>query len=49
MFLTNAWIPGALLGITLLGRHYEYADWPGAYVMHIAMLVGINVILAVSL
>src|SRR5438270_7202730 len=47
--LTNIWIPVALLAIALLGRHYENADWPGAYVMHVAMLVGINVVLAVSL
>src|SRR5947209_2422737 len=47
--LTNVWIPVALLAIALLGRRYEYADWPGGYRMRIAMLVGINVILAVSL
>jgi branched-chain amino acid transport system permease protein len=48
-FLVNAWVPIALLAIAMLCRHYEYADWPGAYVMHVALLVGINVILAVSL
>src|ERR1700722_433974 len=47
--LTNLWVPVALLGITLLGRHYEYADWPGPYVMNIVMRIGINIILAVSL
>jgi branched-chain amino acid transport system permease protein len=47
--LTNLWIPFALFAIAMLGRHYEYADRPGAYIMHIIMLIGINVILAVSL
>ncbi|HSV14169.1 MAG TPA: branched-chain amino acid ABC transporter permease, partial [Tepidisphaeraceae bacterium] len=47
--LTNVWVPIALLLIALVGRRYENADWPGAYIMHIVMLVGINIILAVSL
>src|ERR1019366_1230026 len=47
--LSNVWIPVALVAITVVGRHYEYADWPGAYVMNIVMRIGINIILAVSL
>jgi branched-chain amino acid transport system permease protein len=38
-----------LLGIVWLGRRYEFAEGPWPYVMNVAMLAGINIILAVSL
>jgi branched-chain amino acid transport system permease protein len=45
----NAWIPLLLFALVLLGRQFEFADKPGSYVMHVAMIAGINIILAVSL
>jgi branched-chain amino acid transport system permease protein len=47
--LHNAWIPVLIFATCRLGRHYEFADNPGAYVMHVAMIAAINIILAVSL
>jgi branched-chain amino acid transport system permease protein len=47
--LHNAWIPLLLYLIFKTGQKWEFADSPGEYVMRIAMLAGINVILAVSL
>jgi ABC-type branched-subunit amino acid transport system permease subunit len=47
--LHNAWIPLLLYLIFKAGQKWEFADSPGPYVMQIAMLAGINIILAVSL
>jgi ABC-type branched-subunit amino acid transport system permease subunit len=47
--LHNLWVPAMLVGIIYVGRELEFAPKPGAYVMNIAMMAGINIILAVSL
>lgn len=47
--LNNLWIPLMLAVIVWVGRRFEFSDKPGAYVMHVAMIAGINIILAVSL
>jgi ABC-type branched-subunit amino acid transport system permease subunit len=47
--LHNLWIPVALIAIIWIGRSLEFASSPGPYVMHVAMIAGINIILAVSL
>ncbi len=45
----NLWMPAVLVAIVWAGRSLEFADSPGPYVMHVAMIAGINIILAVSL
>jgi len=45
----NIWFPVVLITIVWAGRSLEFADRPGAYVMHVAMIAAINIILAVSL
>jgi len=45
----NLWMPAVLVAIVWIGRELEFADRPGPYVMHVAMIAGINIILAVSL
>jgi branched-chain amino acid transport system permease protein len=45
----NLWSPGILIAVIFLGRELEFANRPGPYVMHVAMIAAINVILAVSL
>jgi ABC-type branched-subunit amino acid transport system permease subunit len=47
--LHNFWIPIALIAIVWIARSLEFGKRPGDYVMHVAMLAGINIILAVSL
>jgi ABC-type branched-subunit amino acid transport system permease subunit len=45
----NFWLPIPLILLALLGHHLEFADKPGSYIMHVAMIAGINITLAVSL
>ncbi len=50
--LSNLWWPALIVALTFLFRHYEFSgrdDFPGPYVMRVVLLIGINVILAVSL
>jgi ABC-type branched-subunit amino acid transport system permease subunit len=47
--LHNLWIPVAVVAIVWICRSLEFAQRPGDYVMHVAMIAGINIILAVSL
>ncbi len=44
--LRNAWIPLLLIALVFVGRKFEFAN---PYVVHIAMIAGIYVILAISL
>jgi ABC-type branched-subunit amino acid transport system permease subunit len=48
-FIHNLWVPIIVFGLICIGRHFEFADRPGPYVMHVAMIAAINIILAVSL
>jgi ABC-type branched-subunit amino acid transport system permease subunit len=45
----NFWIPILLIVMVWQCRRYEFADRPGSYVVHVAMIAAINIILAVSL
>ena len=48
-FIHNLWVPILITIIVCIGRQLEFADRPGPYVMHVAMIAAINIILAVSL
>jgi branched-chain amino acid transport system permease protein len=45
----NLWIAIFLAALIFIGRSLEFANTPGPYVMHVAMIAAINIILAVSL
>lgn len=47
--LHNVWVPMVIAVIVWTGRQLEFAERPGPYIMHVAMIAAINIILAVSL